>query len=264
MNIQQQREQLEAELRRHRLPRAYIQRLLEEWDDHLADLQEERTTDMTTARKPKSAPVESNSPNIVNIQSRLGDPAQLAAIAAKQYHNRSFLGRHPILTFFVLPLPLIVLGITVVMLSLFPIGYLLEHSTGEPNLDHPFLLALSASLGYWFLMVLPPLGTALLLCRIARRNGLNRRWAIFGCGLVALYCSQLGVMYQQSTASPLHGFMCVTTLGCIPISWRVLLFRFLPRFAFAFGIGLLLVKRAQRLQRIDVNRDESTPLRQAA
>ena len=50
MNIQQPREQFEAELRRHRLPRAYIERLLAEWDDHLQDLQEERSTDM--ARTP--------------------------------------------------------------------------------------------------------------------------------------------------------------------------------------------------------------------
>ena len=184
-------------------------------------------------------------------------------MAAKQYHDRSFLGRHPILTFFVLPLPLIVLGIAVAMLSLFPIGYLLEHSAGEPNLDHPFLLALAASFGYWFLMVLPPLGTALFLCRISRQNGLNRRWAIIGCSLVALYCSQLGVMHHLSTASPLHGFMCVT-LGCIPISWRILCFRFLPRFGFAFAIGLLLIKRAQCLQKPGGDDQKTSIFRQAA
>ena len=42
MANQQLREQLAAELKRQKLPASYVERLLAEWDDHLADLQDER------------------------------------------------------------------------------------------------------------------------------------------------------------------------------------------------------------------------------
>ena len=45
------RDELRSELRRQRLPRAYITRLLAELDDHYEDLLEERSTSMGAARK---------------------------------------------------------------------------------------------------------------------------------------------------------------------------------------------------------------------
>jgi hypothetical protein len=44
---------------------------------------------------------------------------------------------------------------------------------------------------------------------------------------------------------------------------RFLLY-FVPRFALAMAVGLLLIKRAQRLQKIDESRAETTILRRAA
>ena len=40
------------------------------------------------------------------VEQRLGEPARLAVFAAEQFHARSFWGRHPVLTFLVLPLPM--------------------------------------------------------------------------------------------------------------------------------------------------------------
>src|SRR6188508_1248821 len=97
------RDELRSELRRQKLPRAYIERLLAELDDHYEDLLEERSTSMGAARKlqPESISQE-------NLHTRLGEPAQLALFAAEQYHARSFWGRHPLLTFGFAPLPLLV------------------------------------------------------------------------------------------------------------------------------------------------------------
>ena len=54
MEDQQFRDELVAELKRQRLPRAYIRRLQSELEDHISDLRDERTTNMHTARMPDS------------------------------------------------------------------------------------------------------------------------------------------------------------------------------------------------------------------
>src|SRR3954451_18893953 len=79
------REKLERELRRQRLPQAYITRLLAELDDHYEDLLEERSTSMGAARKLQ---VPQNEQDDLSV--RLGEPAQLALFAAERYHGRSF------------------------------------------------------------------------------------------------------------------------------------------------------------------------------
>src|SRR5262249_53124449 len=98
------RDELRSELLRQKLPRAYIERLLSELDDHYQDLLEERSTSMGAARKLKAEQSTQD-----DLQQRLGEPAQLALFAGEQYHARSFWGRHPIVTFVLGPLPLLVM-----------------------------------------------------------------------------------------------------------------------------------------------------------
>src|SRR4051812_18136139 len=102
------RDELRSELRRQKLPQAYIDRLLAELDDHYEDLLEERNTSMGAARKLQLEQDE--------LQQRLGEPAQLALFAADQYHARSFWGRHPLVTYLLGPLPLLI-GMWVLYLS---------------------------------------------------------------------------------------------------------------------------------------------------
>src|SRR5262245_46923954 len=96
-------DELRSELRRQGLPHSYVERLLAELDDHYEDLVEERSTSMGAARKLQSESISQE-----NLQERLGEPAQLALFAAEQYHARSFWGRHPVLTYLLAPLPLLV------------------------------------------------------------------------------------------------------------------------------------------------------------
>ncbi len=189
MQNQQLREKLAAELRRQSLPARYVERLLAEWDDHLADLEDERNIDMPKARTPESNSEKSQTAEIYDFQQRMGDPAQLAAFAAKQYRNRSFLGRHPMLTFLVLPLPLIVLGITAVMVAMYPIGTALDYYWPVSNYHHPWLLGPVIAIIFWILIVMPPLCSMLLLCRIARRNLVKMRWVVMASVIIAMYCA---------------------------------------------------------------------------
>src|SRR6476620_2179631 len=97
------RDELRSELERQKLPRAYIERLLSELDDHYEDLLDERSTSMGAARKLQ--PERSTQDD---LQTRLGKPAHLALFAGEQYHARSFWGRHPWVTYLLGPLPLLV------------------------------------------------------------------------------------------------------------------------------------------------------------
>lgn len=95
----------------------------------------------------------------------------------------------------------------------------------------------------WFVIVVPPLTAALLMCRIARRNALNWRWPIIACTLLALVASFLSVSYRLALA-PNEGRMMIGVNFDSSPSW--ILLSYLPKFIAALGIGLLLVKRAQR------------------
>jgi hypothetical protein len=283
MESQQAREQLIAELKRQGLPPAYIQRLVEELDDHLTDLQDERTRAMNTSDDKTATAAnadynaatvgragEPETADILNLQHRLGDPAQLAAFAAKQYRNRSFLGRHPILTFLIAPLPLVIVGLIMVCATI----YLLSHAFGylfpkfDPD-DSTVTYAFIGALLFWLVLVVPPLTTAAFLCRLARRNARNWRWAIVACALIALFCADTfvasGVPFIEN--GRIQAGLCVGLMLLPPFtgsSWSFFLLHFVPQFSLAFSIGLLLIKRAQRLQKLDEACDEAVILRRAA
>jgi hypothetical protein len=264
MDDQQAREQLIAELKWQGLPPSYIQRLLDELDDHLADLQDERNRTMNKAGKPQDISTETQSPSIISLHDRLGNPAELAAFAAKQYHNRSFLGRHPILTFLLMPLPLTALGATIFILAMTPFGMLSDYLWSGRELDHPLLFGTMLSVIFWALIVFPPLSAALFCCRIARRNALSWRWSLIACILISCYCASLSVFFSNASVikNNAHGFVCVGIGFDTNPLW--LFYYFLPKFTLAMAISLLLIKRAQRLQKMDSSSNDESFLRRAA
>lgn len=249
LNHDEHRDQLRTELARRGLPRAYINRLVWELDDHLLDLLEERNSTMGAARKLQPQLEQ-------DAQQQLGDSTQLAIFAANQYHSRTFWGRHPLVTFLFAPLPLLLATwwaylLTVWLVVVLPTSFgawITGWSFAQEN--HPYAQAIVLTLFTWGLFVLPPLGAALLLCRTYRRNALPIRWPVIGCVLLALVAAILHYSWRIKTGSSpkeLGMFMIGFIWGTNP-QWY--LFNFLPRFATALGIGLLLIKRAQqRLER---------------
>lgn len=245
MDNQPSCEQLRSELRRRGLPRAYIERLLAELDDHFADILEERSTSMGAARKLQFE--SDTAPD--DLQARLGNPTQLAIFAADQYHARSFWGRHPRITFLLAPLPLLLACFISFGLALVSFGkclaYGLEHVLGwkAPN-PHDYLMLQGIAMGLtsWYILVLPPLVAALLLCRVAQRNALNWRWPAAACALLAFVVAGSAISYTLAT-EPNNGRLMVGFGFSGSPDWLFLIF--LPKFALALGIGLLLVRRAR-------------------
>jgi hypothetical protein len=187
-----------------------------------------------------------------NWDTRLGDPAQLAVFAGEQYHARSFWGRHPVITFVLGPLPMLLAGWTASGFAVAWIAtgivYVLEHWFGfggemaRPQ-DYVFSQAIVMCVVSWFVIVFPPLFVAAWLCRITRRNALNWRWPIIGCTLLAFTAAFLWVSYHPAIV-PNDGRISVGLN--VEGSARWVLLDYLPKFAIGLGIGLLLVKRSQQ------------------
>jgi hypothetical protein len=252
----ERQQELRRELRRQRLPDSYIARLLSELDDHYEDLLEERNTSMGAARKLQT---EIGSHN--DLEERIGNPTQLAVFAGEQYHARSFWGRHPLVTYLLAPLPLLVtcwifFGVafwavtSAIAYTLSAIG---EHFFGwtDQTFANPgeyiWLQATMIAFMCWYVIVLPPLTAGWLLCRTYRRNALDWRWPILACALLAAVSGMFTTKYQIAT-EPNNGlFMIGLDIGT-SAGW---LLRFLPKFALAMGIGLLMVKRAQRQMAVE-------------
>lgn len=186
-----------------------------------------------------------------DLQQRLGDPTELAVFSAEQYHGRSFWGRHPGVTFLVAPVPLFVFcwlafGVAIgLFVSAIQYGVNALNWTEwvSANLGgHYYLEATVIALLCWYITVLPPLTAAWIMCRTYRRNVLDWRWPVFGCALVAvvagLHMATYDIMTVTNKSSLSLGFDVRTSTD-----WLIV---FLLKFALAFGIGLLLVKRAQR------------------
>jgi hypothetical protein len=84
-----------------------------------------------------------------------------------------------------------------------------------------------------------------VLCRVFRRNALHVRWPVLGCVLLALVVAALNVSWRLATGPSVadRGQLMVGFNVAASADW--LAFSFLPKFATALGIGLLLIKRAQ-------------------
>jgi hypothetical protein len=246
MDNRPQHDELRGELARRGLPRAYIERLVAELDDHFTDLLEERSTSMGAARKLQP---EADNALTHNAERRLGEPTRLAIFAAEQYRARSFLGRHPLVTFAFIPLPLLAasviffsfaMGVLVYGLNLL-LNDFLNVGALEPA-DHLLLGGIVLGFGSWYILVVPPTAAGLLLCRIYRRNAVNWRWPVIGCAIIAVVAACATHSYEinsEEQSSFSVGLNAAWSIGWFFTTW-------LPKFAVAMGIGLLLVKRAQQ------------------
>jgi hypothetical protein len=136
------------------------------------------------------------------------------------------------------------------------LAYICEHwfglsdETARPQdyLDYLWLQATVMVAFSWFTVVFPPLTVAGLLCRVARRNAVNWRWPIVACTLLAIPIAFLSVGYRLALG-PHEGRLMIGLNFGSSAQWALL--TYLPKFAVAMGIGLLLVKRAQRQLEIE-------------
>ena len=189
--------QLRATLLRRGLPHDYVSRAVQELADHHADLLEARHG------------AESNSEQAA--WQKLGDVEQLSNELVRKYRARSFAGRHPLFTFVVAPLPLVVVlwiaAFFGAWTGLFGTAYLLGNTFDGPA-ETDFLGA-TRPLPLWLVLAihqvvlaLPPALVAWWFCRFARRSGQGMRWAVVAAVLVTLLaCSVYARIERPSWGS---------------------------------------------------------------
>ncbi len=160
-------------LHRRGLPNAYIQRVVGELEDHQHDIAGEwSVTDASTASNAD----------------RMGNPDVLANALADRYHDRTFAGRHPIVTFLLAPIPAVLLAWTALLLVLFGVVQLYKFW-----FDHTILTISDMSsvvVGVALLMhivgiVVPPAAIALFFAWLAYRGGKGMIWSCAATALVA-------------------------------------------------------------------------------
>jgi hypothetical protein len=165
---------------RRGLPRPRIERMVEELEDHLADLAADATVE-SSAGGPE-----------VLADERLGSPDQLASAAVANLRARSFAARHPAWTFLALPIPITILGWGLLLtftLCLFHLGG--ELSWLAPLVKHrsvaewPWVLLYVVPVLEFATRTLPPVAIAILFCRWSRTALYGPLWSIASCMLVA-------------------------------------------------------------------------------
>jgi hypothetical protein len=182
---------LRDRLRRRGLPAEYVRRLIREWEDHLEDLLMEKEEAMS-----KEA-----------LRERIGTTEELAEAAVSEYRKRTVFGRHPVLTFVVGPVPLMVLGWASFLLGAFALFkglHLVLGSSfdvaGKPVSQWPPLMVWLAGALHGAGRFVPPAVAALVFWRLASRGGLSWRWPLAACAIVALlagmYTSQMDLPVQ--------------------------------------------------------------------
>lgn len=181
-----------AELRRQGFPPADVARLLQELEDHVMDLFMEQG-----GRMDKSVQVDER------IESRLGQAEVLVAAALANRRQASVFGRHPIVSFVLAPIPVVVLswlGCLFLCFGLLKmIGWLLGDTyvfEGRAVRDYPAVLIYAMNAMVSVMRFLPPAVATALLCWCANRAGMSWRWTATVSGLIG---SMSGALIVQLT-----------------------------------------------------------------
>ncbi len=197
---------LYAELIRRGLPADYARRTADELDDHradlLADLRASNATD----------------PDAI-ADERLGETRQLANRIARDYRQRSWFGRWPLLSFVVLPPFVLAAAWACAVLTLLGVGRLWTWSGGAPGeiwspVEHA-RLAWGFTLGLFAFIV--PAGVAWLHSRVALSKSPSRAFVLTACLGIGLLNSLPYHDYRVDPADPSLAMNLISVPFCDPM-----------------------------------------------
>lgn len=180
---------LRERLEQQALPPQYVERLLQELSDHSRDIQEEKGMDAEKA---------------CNLNTRMGEPTDLARFIGDEYRKRYFSQKHPVVMFAVMPV-LLLLGIWAgLVLLAFIIGSMFREAP-EWVLDS-FTEQLIGYGSIW----LPIALTRVIFCRAARHRRVNWRWSLLTATTLAVFP---GMTISLVPSSIMIGFLPPKTVA---------------------------------------------------
>ena len=156
-------ERVDSELARRGVPARFRRRLLAELRDHADELTDQEGLTMTD--------------DVLN--ERLGQPAELAARAAAESRRATWVARHPLLVFALLPLPATLLAFvaTVTLYGLTAYGAVEGFAGGFEDLPRPTTVARAYGLA-WSVRFVPFALLAALFTRLYLRHHVRRGWFV--------------------------------------------------------------------------------------
>jgi hypothetical protein len=155
----------------------------------------------------------------------LGDVERLGKDLAREFHRRSFAGRHPLLTFVVAPLPALFVIWTAAWCVGVPLLFgvvmpLLGWHEGQTVAEMSTALLWTMLTCHYGLLLVPPTVAAIWFCRLALQSGRGFAWAAPACLLVAILAftlvSDLRLPHESHQGRLLIGFGLP-----LPDNWRV-------------------------------------------
>jgi hypothetical protein len=218
-------EPLRQDLVRRGLPLDYVERVIGEMEDHLADLAQdaERAGPGSDAACRPTA-------------RHLGCPRRLADLVVSQFRAGSFCGRHPAIAFLLAPLPLVFLGWVLASVTL--LSALAAMRAGfdatPPAAAWDWLCQAAAAVA----QAGPVAGATVVFCRLSYRCGRGWPWAAGASGLLVLLTASF-----QSTV----WMAAETGAGAVVYRWGLPV-QFLQMLV-PLGLGALLVARTEQSRR---------------
>jgi hypothetical protein len=183
-------EDLRQRLNQEGLPPRYVERLLEELGDHFHDIQEEKGMDAEKVCTPDA---------------RMGEPGDLAPFIGSEYRKQYFSQKHPVVTFALMPV-LLLLGIWAgLMLLAFVIGSVLAEAAEPPLLGTLAERVISCGV-IW----LPVALTCVIFCRAARHQVGNWRWPLLTAATLAIFP---GMTVSLAPSTLMVGFLPPRTVA---------------------------------------------------
>jgi hypothetical protein len=172
-------EQLRHELLKQGCPPTSLQRMVQEVADHGEDLHQSALAEGLSASDAE-----------IRAQAQLGEPVVLAERLVTALKRSSWCGRHPVMSFCLLPL---VIPPVIFTLSIF-LGFWLELAIGygdsldkvrsllnQPKTAYGFYLAVQGARFVAIAMV------PAVFCWLARRSALDFKWVLIACVLCSLH-----------------------------------------------------------------------------
>jgi hypothetical protein len=187
MENRQWLEAVEKELVRHGLPPWRVGRMVEELRDHLLDLKADlpATEDADLATQ------------------HLGRPADVARAAWENHVAATYMGRHPVIGFVLLPIPLTLLAwfaMVVLVVGLLQFVDWLPWAEGGPMIALPVASIYLMKLVELCVCVLPPALAAAVYGVWARQTARGWKWNLIACLLIAVVAG----LFQSTLQFPVE------------------------------------------------------------
>lgn len=164
--------------------------------------------------------------NLDGAMDRLGLPGEIAESAAREYRQQRFAGRHPVLTFVLLPMVTLVVSWAAILASLVIVSTWLGFDSSAFTASPALSQSLGTAMPFILMgaLVTPIALAAVFYSRLATKAGLSWKWILATCVILAIVGGTSLARLTLPTAVSEGSLIFVVGFGLIPNSQQLLQF----------------------------------------